>query len=485
MTPRRDFRHTKIVCTLGPASFTTDALKEMANAGMNVARLNMSHGDHDSHLMSIRRVKSLNKKLNHPVSLLADLQGPEIRTGEMTGSLDLNVGEIVNFTVSPESDTEEKTIHVSYADIVHDLKRGDRVTVDTGLINFEVLDVDSRKLRCRVVDGGTLGSRKHVNLPGIRVNLPSITEKDRLDIAFAIKNELDFIALSFVRAAKDVAEARKLLDDAGSNIQLISKIENQEGVENFSEILAASDGIMVARGDLGVEVDFEDLPVIQRRIVKACSLAGKPVIVATHLLESMITAPMPTRAEVSDVAHAVFEQTDAVMLSGETATGAYPARCIQVLDRIARRIEKEPGMDFHKEREVISSREQLARSACRLADALNSPAIVVITRRGLLAQTVSSFRPTKSIIYAFTNMSSVRRKLWLLRSVVPFVIDHSQDPEKTIQTAFLKLRQRNRVLPGDEIVVVSDVATKTGGIRSVQVRTFHGDGDASGPLSNN
>lgn len=457
---------------MGPACDSREAIEELASAGMNVARLNLSHGDHESHLQVIRRIKSLNTKLNHPISVLLDLQGPEIRTGVLTKSIDLTVGEVISLTVSPIDDPEIKSVHVSYDDLVNDLRVGDRVTVDNGLINLEVLRIKDRTLECRVLDGGTLGSRKHVNLPGIRVNLPSITDKDRKDIQFGIENEVDFIALSFVRSANDVLEARELIEASGTNIRLVAKIENQEGVDNFPAILREADGIMVARGDLGVEVDFRELPVIQRRLVRACAIAGKPVIVATHLLESMIEHPMPTRAEVTDVANAVYEQADAVMLSGETATGAHPARCVQVLDGLTRRIEKEPSLNFYLERQPASPREELARSACRLADSLNAPAIVVITRRGLLAQQVASFRPQHSIIYAFTNMSSTRRKLWLLRSVVPFVTDFSRDPEKTITMAFERLKRRNRVQPGDPIVVISDIQAASETVSSIQVRTF-------------
>jgi pyruvate kinase len=472
MPERRAFRHTKIICTIGPACDTTQTLKKMSVAGMNIARLNFSHGDHDSHLMAVRRIKSLNQKLNHPISLLADLQGPEIRTGELEHAVDLKVGETFSLSVSPVSDPEERSVHVDYQSLVKDLKRGDKVTVDNGLINLEVLEVNENRLLCRVIDGGKLGSRKHINLPGIRVNLPSITDKDRRDIQFAIKHELDFIALSFVRSPSDVLEARALVEEGEANIKLIAKIENQEGVDNFSEILEVADGIMVARGDLGVEVDFRELPVIQRRIVRECTRVGKPVIVATHLLESMRDAPMPTRAEVTDVANAIYEQADAIMLSGETASGKYPVRCIEVMDGIAKRIEKERGLDFFVDRRPADAREELARSACRVADSLGAPAILVITRRGLLGQLVASYRPRSAIIYAFTNMSSVRRKLWLNRSVVPFVIDFSNNPEKTIQTALEKLGQRSRVLPGDSIVIITDVMGSHTSVPSIQVREF-------------
>jgi pyruvate kinase len=470
---RRDFRHTKIVCTIGPASDSSRMIKNLAAAGMNIARINMSHGTHKSALMIVRRIQSLNRTLNHPVSILLDTQGPEIRTGEIKQNIDLKVGEIFSFTVLSEENPEEKSVHVNYQDMISDLKVGNRVTVDNGLINLEVLDISEGRLRCRVLDGGTLGSRKHINLPGVRVNLPSITEKDRKDIEFACDNDLDFIALSFVRSPDDVLTARSIIEQKGGHARIIAKIENQEGVDNFDKILEVADGIMVARGDLGVEVPIEELPHIQRHIVEKCAMAGKPVIVATHLLESMITSPTPTRAEVTDVANAVYEQADAIMLSGETASGKYPERCVQMLDRIARRTEKETGYNFYLERPPHGTREELARSACRLADALKSPAIVVITRRGLLGQLVASYRPRSAIIYAFTNMSTTRRKLWIYRSVVPFKMDFSNEPEKTIRAAFERLRQRNRVLPGDPIVVVSDVAAGGESVSSVQVRVFH------------
>jgi pyruvate kinase len=268
-------------------------------------------------------------------------------------------------------------------------------------------------------------------------------------------------------------EARGVIEEAGGHhARIISKIENQEGVDHFDEILEVSDGIMVARGDLGVEIDMAELPVVQRSIVRKCVEAGKPVIVATHLLESMIQSPMPTRAEVSDVANAVYEQADAVMLSGETATGKHPVRCVEALSRIARRMEKEESANFHLARSANGIREELARAACRVADSLDAPAIVVMTRRGLLGQLVASYRPKRAIIYAFTNMSTTRRKLWLSRSIVPFKMDFSSDPEKTIANAFERLRQRNRVLPGDPIVVVSDVKAGAQAVTAIQVRVF-------------
>ena len=354
MAATRDFRHTKIVCTLGPASSTPERIEQLAAAGMNIARLNMSHGDHASHLEVIRVVHERNARLDHPIALLLDLRGPAIRTGDRHAHLSLEVGQEFYITVGPTSNPEERTIHVDYQDMLQQLKAGDRITVDNGLINLDVLEVRERDLRCRVQDGGVLGSRRHINLPGVRINLPSITEQDVADIRFAAEHDVDFLAVSFVRSAEAVRDARRIVAEAGGHhMRIIAKIENQEGLDNLDEIIDAADGIMVARGDLGVEVEYEMLPAAQRDMVRRCAVAGKPVIVATHLLESMIDNPMPTRAEVTDVANAVYEQVDAVMLSGETATGKYPARCVTVLDRIARRIEQERGLELHRERQAV------------------------------------------------------------------------------------------------------------------------------------
>lgn len=471
---RRDFRHTKIICTIGPATDSSEMIEQLAKAGMNIARINMSHGTQESHLNVIKIIKGLNRRLNHPIAILMDLQGPEIRTGDVGDSLQLNVGEIFTFTVIPDVRVEEKSVFVNYKDMIRDLKKGDKITVDNGLINLEVISKDENlgTLRCKVLEGGKLGSRKHINLPGVRVNLPSITEKDKKDILFAIENDIDFIALSFVRSAEDVRQAKKIIEKENGHTQIIAKIENQEGIDHFEEILEEADGIMVARGDLGVEIAIEDLPVVQREMVRKCIVKGKPVIVATHMLESMIENPMPTRAEVTDVANAVYEQADAIMLSGETAVGKYPIKAVAMLDKIAKRIEKEKGLNFHLEREPKGIRESLARSASLLADSIDAPAIVVITRRGAFARQIASYRPKKAIIYAFTNMSSTRRKLWLIRSVVPFLMEFSKDPEKTIRKAFEKLKERQRVLPGDPIVVLSDIEAGEERVTSVQVRVF-------------
>ena len=468
---RRDFRHTKIVCTLGPASRSMGMIQRLATAGMNVARLNMSHGERQEHWLAIRHVKSLNQKLNHPIALLMDLRGPEIRTGALDRPIKVEPGEWVTLATRVDLPSVGRTILVDQ-ELSRELPRGQRISLDNGLMSLEVLDALEGRLVCRVIDGGLLGSRKHVNVPGVRVNLPALTPEDLGDIELGVKNDVDFLALSFVRSAEAVRQARDLVRSYGGHAKIIAKVENQEGVDRFDEILEAADGIMAARGDLGVEVPMEELPAIQRSIVRRCAIAGKPVIVATHLLESMTERPTPTRAEVTDVANAVYEQADALMLSAETAAGRDPVRCVEVLDRIVRRTEKEPALSFHRERTATMKRADIAKSACRLADSIGARAIVVITRRGLLAELVASFRPERAIIYAFSNMSATRRKLWLLRSVVPFVIDFSRDPEKTIRAAFEKLRRRNRLAPLDTVVVVSNVDAGGESVTSIQVRVF-------------
>ncbi|MCG8555590.1 MAG: pyruvate kinase [Proteobacteria bacterium] len=469
---RRDFRHTKIMCTIGPSSQSIEMLEALATAGMNVARLNMSHGSHETHRVVIERIKRLNEKLNHPVAILVDLQGPEIRTGSVEHSMELVRGDVVYLTVNNDDDPTARSIFVNYPGLVQDVSVGDRITLDNGLINLEVIDMERQRVRAKVIDGGRLGSRKHVNLPGVDVKLPGITDKDRADIAFAIDEGADFIAPSFVRRAEDVTEIRSIITSRNHHAKLVSKIENQQGIDNFDGILAVSDAIMVARGDLGVEIDIAQLPLHQRMLCRKCVEAGKPVVVATHILESMVVNPFPTRAEVTDVANATYEQADAIMLSAETANGKHPVRCVEMLANIARRCEKEPNLGRHLTREPKDARDTLARSACRIADAIHAPAIVAITRHGTIGQLVASFRPERAIIYAFTDSDEVRQRLWLWRSIVPFVMEFSKDPEGTIRQAFEWLRARNRVLPGDPIVVMSDTAAGQAKFTSLQVRIF-------------
>ncbi len=460
---------TRIICTIGPATESYEMLRKMYEAGMNIVRLNMSHGDHDSHAKVIQHIKTLNKQVKFPIPILLDTQGPSIRTGNLSNELDLKQGAIVSVTTRGPMDVEESSIHIDYADLLEAVNVGDKITVDNGLINFEVLEKEERRMRCRVLDGGLLKSKRHVNLPGVRVNLPAITPKDTKDILFGLERDVDFIALSFVREADDIRQLKALMGDKVGRVKIIAKIEDQEGVRNLEEIIKESDGIMVARGDLGVEINLEDLPNVQRTIVRMCAEYGKRVIVATHLLESMIHNPHPTRAEVTDVANAIYEEVDAVMLSGETTTGKYPVKCVEYLRRIALKSETIPGLQFAKHLRNVGNKQQLAAAAVQLAEGVKARGIVVITRRGLMADLVTNCRPFTTNIYAFTNMSQSRRTMMLNRGVFPFRIDFSSDPEKTLQTAFRILKDREQFQVGDKVVIISDVLAQQR-VDSIQIR---------------
>lgn len=462
-------RKTKIICTIGPATSGYDSLQKLADAGMNVVRLNMSHGEHDSCAQIIKSIKTLNRKLHHPVALLIDTQGPEIRTGDINNELSLKTGDIISVVARGEADVEASSIQINYEDLINDVNIGDKITVDNGLINLQVLSKEQRTMQCRVIDGGVLKSKRHVNLPGIRVNLPAITEKDRRDILFAMEQEVDFIALSFVRSADDIRELKALLGDKVGKIKIIAKIEDQEGVKNLDAIIQEADGVMVARGDLGVEIPFEELPIIQRKIISQCAKYGRRVIVATHMLESMIENPMPTRAEVTDVANAVYEEADAIMLSGETTVGKYPVKCVEVLDRIARSVEKNRGLRFSDDLVMDNDKQEIAAAAVKLAESIQAKAIVVPTRRGLMANLVTNCHPQSSIICAFTNDSRTRRQLVLNRDVLSYRINFSSDPEKTLANAAHIMMNRDEFSETDKVVVISD-ALSSHGIEAIQIR---------------
>jgi pyruvate kinase len=473
MSPKTYYRKTKIICTIGPASEKRDILSNMIVAGMNVARLNMSHGDHDSHLRSIKVIKSINRTAPMPIALLLDTQGPEIRTGDINENFYMNVGDVYDITVSGSEQIEQNsTITVNYQDMIKDVKRGHRITVDNGLINLEVIKKSNFGLTCKVVDGGLMKSRRHVNLPGIRVNLPAITEKDTRDIKFAVQQDFDFIALSFVRSADDVEQCKKLIQKYNGHAQVIAKIEDKFGSENYKEIIKASHGVMVARGDLGVEVPIEELPIIQRRIIKECAAQGKRCIIATHLLESMIVNPMPTRAEVTDVANAAYEQCDAVMLSGESSVGAYPIKAVEYLDKITRRVELSGGIGYARKSSTIplTHKEQMARRAAELADSIQADGIVVLTRRGHSAEALASFHPQYSPVFAFTNMTNVRRKLQLNRAIYPFRINFSNNPEKTINKAIDMLHEKKYISKKSTLVILSDVLSGDKMVETIQIR---------------
>ena len=462
-------RKTKIICTIGPETSTYPMLEKLAAAGMDVVRLNMSHGEHETAARVIKFIKTLNRKIAYPIAILLDTQGPEIRTGDLANDLELKNGSIITISVR-DTKVEESSIHINYDELVDTVDVGDRITVDNGIINLKVLHKnESGTMQCEVIDGGILKSKRHVNLPGIRVNLPAITKKDKEDILFAVEQQVDFIALSFVREAQDIRDLNDLIGDRAGKITVIAKIEDQSGVQNLVEILDEADGIMVARGDLGVEINVAELPNVQRRIVQQCAEKGKRVIVATHLLESMIENPIPTRAEVTDVANAIYEEVDAVMLSGETTIGQHPVRCVEQLVEIAEATESFTGLNFTQKLHGGDEKQLLAITAVELAERLEAKGIVVITRRGFMADYVTNCHPQKTRIYAFTNDSRTRRRLMLNRNLSPFRSEFSNDPEKTLQTALDLLKVRASVEPGDKVVVISDVLAGVG-IDAVQIR---------------
>jgi pyruvate kinase len=449
-------RKTKIICTIGPATASFEGLKALYEAGMNIVRINMSHSDHDSAAKIINWIKTLNRQVDYPVPVLLDTQGPEIRTGVLENPMELNSGDVVTLSVRDGDLVEQRSIHVNYTELVDVVEVGRIITVYNGLMNFRVLQKKDHQLTCEVIDGGTLGSRKHVNLPGVRVNLPAITAKDRDDIAFGMANDVDFIAMSFVRSPDDVVELQQFLGSKRQSTKIVAKIEDQEGVNNIHQIVAVADGVMVARGDLGIETDIADLPNVQRRIVHACARQGKRCIVATHLLESMIDNPIPTRAEVTDVANAIYEGVDAVMLSGETSVGQYPSRCVEQLSNIADRTERFPGLGYEKALEIEGDKQHVAVHAVALAESVEAAGIIVITRRGIVADYVTAARPQHVPIFAFTNNSQTRRRLAMNRSVYAHRIAFSSDPEKTLRRAFDVLKKEG-VAVDAKLVLISDV----------------------------
>ena len=450
------FTRTKIICTIGPATSELSIMKKMYAAGMNVIRINMSHASHDEALKVIKNVKLINKDLDvkkGPVSILIDTQGPEIRTGDRDASLDLKLGDKVNLTVRDEVDVETSSIKINYRGLIDSVKKGSKISVDNGLINFKVLEKHDDKLLCRVIDGGKIGSKRSVNLPGVRIDLPSITKKDKTDINFAIKHDVDYIALSFVRRIEDINNLRKILKRNKSNIKIVSKIEDNEGLSNIHPIAEESDAVMVARGDLGIETSLADLPNVQRRIMYACSKWGRRSIVATHLLESMIEKPTPTRAEVTDVANTIYEGADAIMLSGETSIGKYPIECIKFLKSIADRSEKFRTLGYEENLILNGDWEYLAKTARELAESIEADGIIVITRTGYTANLVSNAKPFNVPIYAFTNDKRVYRQLSLVGSVLSIyqrsIVDNKNNMSKianTLKKVFSKKKKLKFVL---------------------------------------
>lgn len=455
------FKRTKIICTIGPSTQSFSVLKQMQKEGMNVVRLNMSHSDHKSAKKIIDKIKRLNKQIKNPIGILMDTQGPEIRTGDTNNVIDLTTGEVVTFTIRDESDVESTSIRVHYDELINSVSVGTLISLDNGLLNFEVLKKTENQLQCKVLDGGKLGSKRHVNLPGIRINLPSITEKDKLDIAFGLKEDVDFIALSFVRNASDVEGLKSFLKSKSKKIKIISKIEDQEGLSNIDEITQCSDGVMVARGDLGIETDLSDLPNIQRKIMSKCAKYGKRSIVATHLLESMINNPTPTRAEVTDVANAIYEGADAVMLSGETTIGSYPVECVRFIKRIAYKTEKYRTLGYEDKLIASTDWQHLGIAAKTIAQSIEADGIIAITRSGSTAEIVSNAKPYRMPVFAFSNNKKTLKHLSLAGSVNAYYTSLPKDHEKNISGILSFLKKELNPDKRMKFVVISGILSES------------------------
>jgi pyruvate kinase len=463
-------RKTKIICTLGPATEKTETIRDLLNAGADVFRLNMSHAKHEWVREIIPRIRKIAAEIPRAAAILLDTQGPAIRTGELKSNLQLKPGDILEFTVRGAKSEEKYSVDVNYEGLVNDISVGDVVLVDNGVMRLLVLEKKRNRIRCKVLTKGVLGSRRHINLPGIRVNLPPLTQKDLEDIALGVELKVDFVALSFARKKSDLQELRRVLKKAGSRAQVVAKIEDQSAVRHIGQMIEAADVVMIARGDLGIECPMEELPIIQRKIVKSCLRIGKPVIVATHMLESMIENPVPTRAEVTDVANAVFEQADAIMLSGETSTGRYPVECVKVFDRVARRIERSGGAGYGKDAILEDARQKTCASAVVLANSLARAKMVVFTHHGTMARYVSNLRPENAPIFAFTSKEEVFRQIVICWGTHPVMIEFAQDPNTTIESAIKYLSREKLTEPGDNLVVLSDMLGGRDKVDCIQLR---------------
>ncbi len=446
---------TKIVCTIGPASSSAEVLRGLIEAGLDVARINFSHGLHEDHATVIATIRSLASEMNRPVAIMGDLQGPRIRIGDLSAPRIVADGEELTFV--HEIHAVHGDVPVTYDDLAHDVKLGGRILVDDGLLEFEVLSVAGHRVKVRAIHGGPIKSHKGMNLPGIDVSAPSLTEKDKADITFAVEHDLDYLALSFVRRAEDIRALKALLP---KGMLVVAKIEKDAALRRLEEILQASDAVMVARGDLGVELPFEEVPLAQKRIIGLANRYGRPVITATQMLESMIEHPRPTRAEANDVANAVLDGTDAVMLSAETAAGAYPRLAVEAMRRIVIAAETLPvargiGID-RLEPGTASTEETIASATVTAVRLLGAPSVIVFTKSGFSARVVAARRPAVPVV-VLTDQPRTYRQLALVWGVVPFLVAHADTYEQMAAMARKVLLEQGIAKPGDRVVVTAGV----------------------------
>lgn len=446
-------------------------LSKLILAGVDIMRLNMAHASHEWVKGTVALIRECSDEVGRHVAVMMDVKGPEIRTGVVDEPFDLEVGSRFEFHIESATATGDiPAVSVNYLDLPDGLEVGGLVLVDSGLIRMRVVEKDLERVRCEVMTPGQLGSKRHLNLPGVTVKLPSLTEKDENDLRAGIEAGIDLVALSFVRQAMDIVTLRTFLEDLGVSLRIIAKIEDQAGVRNREEIIREADAIMVARGDLGIEIDFHRLPLVQTQLVDACQAEGKPVIIATHLLETMISSPMPTRAEISDVSNAIREQADAIMLSGETTTGAYPLESVDVLKQITASIEPSVDTALNTKIQLKEPKAKMLRSAAVLAQDLGNSGIVVFTRSGFLAYVLGALRPHGVPIYAFTDIPAIFRQLLLPWGVEPFLMDFSEDPEQTILDAMERLAEKGWSHSGDWLVVITNALANEQVIDTMQLR---------------
>ena len=465
------FRFTKVIFTIGPSTTDVDVLRGVLRAGVDICRINMAHASHDWTCEAVEAIRAASLKEGKEVSILMDIKGPEIRTGFLSKDIQLDEGQFIDLTQSDEAipDGDTPAIDINYPSLIDEVVIGDVLLVDSGLMRFEVAEVRIDRLRCRVVIPGRMGSRRHINIPGKKINLPAMTEKDISDTKVGIISNVDFFALSFVREAGDINELKQFLLDNKSSARVVAKIEDQNGIENLQEILDVSDALMIARGDLGIEVPYEELPIIQMQAVNAALVSGKPVIMATHLLESMIDSPMPTRAEITDVSNSVFERVDCVMLSGETSVGKYPVECVNVLNKITQNVERYSGHSgFNELLPLVTTREKLMKSAVVLARELGGIGIVVFSSTGLHVQTLSALRPHGCPIFVFTENEHILSKTRILWGVKAFLVEFKDSQESTISDSIYHLQSVGYAEKGDQLIVVPNLLF--GEVNMVQVR---------------
>ncbi|RDY25988.1 pyruvate kinase [Romboutsia weinsteinii] len=459
-------KRTKIVCTLGPATDKEEVLRELVNNGLNVCRFNFSHGSHEEHKERMDKVKKVRNNLNQPIAILLDTKGPEIRTGNFNEpEVLLEEGQKFTITMEDVMGTKEMCT-VSYKGLSKDVVPGDIILIDDGLVGLRVDETNGEEIVCTVENSGIVKNHKGVNVPRVKINLPALTDKDISDIEFGIEQGIDYIAASFVRKASDVLAIREVLEKNNAmHIQIISKIENQEGIDNIDDILKVSDGIMVARGDLGVEIPTEEIPIAQKMMIKKCNTLGKPVITATQMLDSMMRNPRPTRAEVTDVANAIYDGTDAIMLSGETAAGKYPIEAVKTMATIAKRTEETLNYnDLLKKRKVteVTVTNAISHATCTTAIDLNASSIITFTSTGHTARMVSKFRPQCPII-ATTENEGVMRRLALIWGVYPVKTSHVGNTDEVINNSIESVKEMNHLNKGDLVVITAGVPAGVSG----------------------